>query len=314
MQDGKLLEVKPRDTFFVAAEHAYSRQLLNSVQQNHLLPFAEKSHSLLKVEALKVWFPVRKGLFRRHVNDTRAVNGISFEIARGETLALVGESGCGKTTIGKALLGLVPVTDGCISFQGKQGMQRIDHLDGKSFSPFRKSLQIIFQDPFSSMNPRFCVRQIIEEGLQYLQPDLDQMGRRLRVEELIERVGLKQDHLGRFPHEFSGGQRQRIAIARALAVNPRLIICDEPTSALDVSIREQILALLKKLQEEEGLSYLFITHDLSLIPRIAHRVAVMRNGQIIEQGSVGDVMDRPQQEYTKTLLAAAPQIGINRAV
>src|SRR5690606_2440169 len=192
-------------------------------------------------------------------------------------------------------------------FRGER-WQRIDSLDRQAFASYRRDIQGIFQDPFSSMNPRMTLREIIEEGMIHLLPELDSLQRRMRLDNLIEKVGLLPEHLQRYPHEFSGGQRQRIAIARALAVQPKLLICDEPTSALDVSIREQILLLLKHLQEAEGLSYLFITHDLSLVPRIAHRVAVMKDGRIIEQGTTEQIMQKPQQEYSRQLLAAVPQV------
>jgi len=307
MQGGKILERQDKKRFFSSPQHAYSQQLLDFLyrQKNFLHPVAKTP--LLTLKHLKIWFPIRRGFLKRIDDYTKAVDGIDLEIHSGETLALVGESGCGKTTIGKALLRLIPVHEGSIAFYRGEKWQRIDQLNRQAFASYRRDIQVIFQDPFSSMNPRMTVREIIEEGMIHLLPELDALQRRIQLESLIEKVGLLPEHLARYPHEFSGGQRQRIAIARALAVQPKLLICDEPTSALDVSIREQILLLLKNLQETEGLSYLFITHDLSLVPRIAHRVAVMKEGLIVEQGTAEEVMHHPQQAYTKQLLAAAPQ-------
>jgi len=308
MQGGKILERQAKAKFFLAPQHDYSKHLLGFLSQKKRVLAPVQPASLLVLRNLKVWFPVRRGFFKRIHHYTKAVDGIDLEINSGETLALVGESGCGKTTIGKALLRLIPVHGGSIEFSRGKESQRIDQLDRKAFASYRRDIQVIFQDPFSSMNPRMTVGEIIEEGMIHLLPELDALQRRLQLESLVEKVGLLPEHLQRYPHEFSGGQRQRIAIARALAVKPKLLICDEPTSALDVRIREQILSLLKELQEKEGLAYLFITHDLSLVPRIAHRVAVMKDGVIVEQGSTEQVMQHPQQPYTKQLLQAVPHV------
>jgi len=306
MRHGEIIEQDSCRDFFHAPQQAYSRELIESLPQGEQFLSASQDKPLLQVNNLQVWFPVRKGIFQRVVDHTKAVKGVSFDIAQGETLALVGESGCGKTSIGKALLRLNPIHDGEIFYDGKE----VASLSQQAFMPFRKMIQIIFQDPFSSMNPRMTIKQILEEGVLSL--GVEGKGQQLdeRLIALLERVGLMAEHLHRYPHEFSGGQRQRIAIARALAVKPKLIICDEPTSALDVSIRGQVLSLLKKLQKEDGLSYLFITHDLSLISGFAHKVAVMQAGEIIEQGNAQSVMQNPQQDYTKTLLAAAPKIAV----
>ncbi|MBK1690350.1 ABC transporter ATP-binding protein [Rubrivivax gelatinosus] len=262
---------------------------------------------LLDVQDLKVRFPIRGGLLQRVTGHFDAVAGVSFQVARGETLALVGESGCGKTTTGKAIVQLlrrIAVTEGRAMLDG----QNLFELDGPALLDARRKVQIIFQDPFASLNPRMRVVDLLEEGLVALHPDLDAATRRARIERLTDQVGLRRDALERYPHEFSGGQRQRIAIARALAVQPRLIVCDEPTSALDVSVQAQILNLLRELQRELGVSYLFITHNIGVVEYIADRIAVMKAGRIEEQGSCADVLARPQRDYTRTLLAAVPRL------
>ena len=259
---------------------------------------------LLHVDGLKVHFPVQKGLFKRTVGFVKAVDDLSLEIPKGKTLALVGESGCGKTTVGKGILQLVRPTAGCVKLEDIQ----LNRLKSRELRSKRRDVQIIFQDPFSSMNPRMMVKDIIEEGMIAQQVGGDATQREKRVEELLEQVGLSADHKLRYPHEFSGGQRQRICIARALAVEPKLIICDEPTSALDVSVQAQILNLLKDLQDKLGLSYLFITHNLSVVEYLAHEVAVMYLGRIVEYGLVQEVMNNPMHPYTKALLSAVPTI------
>lgn len=256
----------------------------------------------LRVNDLKVHFPIKKGLLKRTVGQVKAVDGVSFDIDAGTTTALVGESGCGKTTLGKALLQLVPITSGVINYKG----QNLATLSESDFQAHRDQLQIIFQDPFSSMNPRMLVGEILEEGLRALQPDLGDLAIEERCESLLLKVGLTADVRLRYPHEFSGGQRQRLCIARALAVNPSIIVCDEPTSALDVSVQAQVLNLLKSLQRENGLGYLFITHDLSVVSYIADNVAVMYLGRIVEYGTVNDILNYPSHPYTKALIAAVP--------
>ncbi|HET7772773.1 MAG TPA: oligopeptide/dipeptide ABC transporter ATP-binding protein, partial [Burkholderiaceae bacterium] len=263
--------------------------------------------ALLEVRDLRVHYPIRAGLLRRVVDHVRAVDGVSFAVPAGRTLALVGESGCGKTTTGKALLQLLR-SNAQITGSVRLNGQELGALQGAALQAIRKQVQIIFQDPFASLNPRMRVAEILEEGLQSLHPELAQTERRERVRKIVDQVGLRADALERYPHEFSGGQRQRIAIARALTVEPRLIVCDEPTSALDVSVQAQILNLLKQLQQELGIAYLFITHNIGVVEFFAHDVAVMQKGRIVEAGPARQVLERPQHEYTRTLLAAVPRM------
>jgi peptide/nickel transport system ATP-binding protein len=264
---------------------------------------------LLEVKDLRVRFPIRGGLFQRGKRFFDAVDGISFSVAERETLALVGESGCGKTTTGKAVVQLLR---GSATFEGQAllGGRNLFELSGQALTHARRDIQIIFQDPFASLNPRMRVLDILDEGMISLLPEVDAGARRKRIEGLVDQVGLRRDALDRYPHEFSGGQRQRIAIARALAVQPKLIVCDEPTSALDVSVQAQILNLLAELQRELGVSYLFITHNIGVVEYIADRVAVMRAGVIVEQGDSVSVLEHPQQRYTRDLIDAVPRLEL----
>ena len=262
---------------------------------------------LLQVSDLSVSFVLRKRFLQREAARFDAVKNVSFDVAAGQTLALVGESGCGKTTTGKAIVQLLR-NQAQISGRAMLDGQNLFDLDGAPLREARRAVQIIFQDPFASLNPRMRVAEILEEGMVALQPQTSADERRSRIARITEQVGLRPEALQRFPHEFSGGQRQRIAIARALAVQPRLIVCDEPTSALDVSVQAQILNLLRELQRELGVSYLFITHNIAVVEYIADRVAVMRAGRIVEQGACADVLSRPADDYTRTLLAAVPRM------
>ncbi len=270
---------------------------------------AAASAPLLELRDLKVHFPIRKGLFRRAVGQVRAVDGVSLTIAAGRTLALVGESGCGKTTVGKGLLQLIDISGGSIHFEGRE----LAGLGARQLQKSRAAMQIVFQDPFASLNPRMRVGEIIAEGMTSFAVGRDSAERETRVDALLDQVGLGAESRYRYPHEFSGGQRQRIAIARALAVNPRLIVCDEPTSALDVSVQAQILNLLSDLQRSHGLALLFITHNLAVVEYLAHDIAVMYLGRIVESGAAEEVLSRPRHPYTQALLAAVPRIGADGA-
>ena len=265
-------------------------------------PILTPPSSLLSVEDLRVHFPIRRGLLQRTVGHVKAVDGVSLELTRGRTLALVGESGCGKTTVGKAVLQLIRPSGGSVQLEGRE----LTGLSRGILRPLRRRMQMIFQDPFASLNPRMSVGEIIAEGMSALNVVAKAGEREHAIVTLLRQVGLDPAAAQRYPHEFSGGQRQRIAIARALAVQPELIICDEPTSALDVSVQAQILNLLKALQDDLGLAYLFITHNFAVIEYLAHEVAVMYLGRIVERGRVDEVLRSPQHPYTRALLSAVP--------
>lgn len=259
------------------------------------------SEPLLRVRDLKVHFPVRRGPFGRVTGHVRAVDGIDLEVRRGETLGLVGESGCGKSTTGRALLRLVEATDGRIDFDGED----VRALEGAALRRFRKRAQIVFQDPFGSLNPRLSVGAMLEEAL--VVHGLAERDRRGRAIELLERVGLGPEHVDRYPHEFSGGQRQRLGIARALSVEPDFLVLDEPVSALDVSVQAQVVNLLQDLQRDLGLTYLFIAHDLALVEHVSDRVAVMYLGRIVETAPAAELYRHPRHPYTRSLLSAVPR-------
>jgi len=264
------------------------------------------SKPLVEIQHLKKYFPVRKGLLQSVVGHVKAVDDVSFTINEGETLGLVGESGCGKTTVGRTLLRLYEPTEGRILFDG----QDVTKLWGAPLRALRRDMQIVFQDPFSSLNPRMTIKSIVEEGL-IIHGVGNSQERRKRVEEVLTRVGLDTSYINRYPHEFSGGQRQRISIARALMLNPRFIVLDEPISALDVSIQSQIINLLNDLKQEFKLTYLFISHDLSVVEYISDRVAVMYLGEIVETASSEQLYKNPLHPYTKALLASVPSIDPN---
>ncbi|OGA35981.1 MAG: ABC transporter ATP-binding protein [Betaproteobacteria bacterium RIFCSPLOWO2_12_FULL_62_13b] len=267
-------------------------------------PAVQAGAALLQVRELKVHFPIRKGLLKRTVGQVKAVDGVSFAIAACRTLALVGESGCGKTTAGKAILQLIRPSAGAVQFDG----QELTRLRGRALRERRADFQMIFQDPYSSLNPRMRVADILAEGMRALGVADTSAERAARMDRMLAQVGLNAEVKLRYPHEFSGGQRQRIAIARALAVNPKLIVCDEPTSALDVSVQAQILNLLKQLQRDLGLAYLFITHNIAVVEYLAHEVAVMYLGRVVERGTVDEVLRRPKHPYTQALLSAVPTL------
>ena len=262
----------------------------------------ELGEELLRVDDLHVHFPVRSTVLRRQLGVVRAVDGIDLTLAAGETLGLVGESGCGKSTTGQAILRLIEPTSGQVMFHGTD----ITKLSGRAIRPLRREMQIVLQDPFSSLDPRMTVRSIVAEPLKVHGVGADAKERRKRVDELLELVGLQSELGSRFPHEFSGGQRQRIGIARALALNPQLLILDEPISALDVSIQAQIVNLLQELQKELSLAYLLIAHDLAVVKHICDRVAVMYLGKIVETGTRDEIYDTPTHPYTQALLSAVP--------
>jgi len=257
--------------------------------------------NILEVKNLKKYFPITGGIFKKQVNSVKAVDGLDFNVKRGETLGLVGESGCGKSTTGKVLLRLLDATEGEVKFEGKD----IHQLEKTELRDLRKEMQMIFQDPYASLNPRMTVAEIVGEPLDI--HDLAQgKEKEERVRELLDMVGLSSKFAKRYPHEFSGGQRQRIGIARALAVDPQVIVCDEPVSALDVSIQAQVINLMEDLQDELGLTYIFIAHDLSVVRHISDRVAVMYLGKIVELADKDDLYDAPKHPYTKALLSAIP--------
>jgi peptide/nickel transport system ATP-binding protein len=282
-----------------------ARQTAQTVPAGHAANgMPEAGKCILAMNRLKVHFPIHKGLFKRVAGHVKAVDGVSMVLQRSRTVALVGESGCGKTTVGKALLQLIRPTAGSVDYNGME----LTRLSMRELRPLRRDLQIIFQDPYSSMNPRMMVGEIIEEGMlaQHIAGAVSE--RQLQIDALLTQVGLSVEARRLYPHEFSGGQRQRICIARALAVNPKVIVCDEPTSALDVSVQAQILNLLKGLQHELGLAYLFITHNMSVVEYMAHTVAVMYLGRIVEQGGVDEVLNTPKHPYTQALLSAVPTL------
>ncbi len=274
-----------------------------SVSGNTPYPFPLPP-SLLQVENLQVHFPIRKGILQRVIGQVKAVDGVSLEIPQGRTLALVGESGCGKTTLGKALLQLIPPTSGSVLLAGRE----LTGLAARELRTRRAAMQMVFQDPYASLNPKMRVAEILEEGMAALNIGSGSAARQTLIDTLLDQVGLARGAKWRYPHEFSGGQRQRIAIARALAVSPQLLICDEPTSALDVSVQAQILNLLKSLQQELNLSYLFITHNLAVVEYLAHEVCVMYLGRIVEHGKAEEVLRAPRHPYTQALLSAVPRI------
>ncbi len=306
MQHGEIKEHNSTKVLFANPQHPYTQRLLKSDPKGVAQPLTQDSGTILQGKNVRVTYKLKRGgMFNATYHDLQAVDGLSLELKRGETLGLVGESGSGKTTFGQALIRLLNPQEGEIEFDGR----RIDKLDRTGLRPFRSRMQIVFQDPFSSMNPRMNVRQIIEEGLIVNKIGASEADRLQRVQQALEDSGMPTNILSRFPHEFSGGQRQRLAIARAIAMEPEFIMLDEPTSALDLSVQAQIIELLRKLQREKNLSYLFISHDLKVVRALCHRVIVMQNGKIVEQGPVADVLTNPKTDYTKRLVRAAFDIA-----
>jgi oligopeptide transport system ATP-binding protein len=265
---------------------------------------AENNPALLQVSDLRVHFPVKHGVFGRQTGTVKAVDGVTFQVAPGETLGLVGESGCGKTTLGRAIVKLINPTSGSIQLEGED----IAGLTASEMRARRRKLQMIFQDPYNSVDPRMTVDEIIGEALDIHRLAKGKQERARRIEELLVSVGLDISHARRYPHEFSGGQRQRIGIARALAVEPKLIVCDEPVSALDVSVQAQIINLLQDLQQARGVAYLFVAHDVAVVEHISRRVMVMYLGKVVELGAAASVVRSPQHPYTQALISAIPQL------
>lgn len=287
MKSGTIVEHESGKKFFGGPKHAYSQQLLNAVPKlitTHQVTQANTAATVMQVTGLKVYFPIKNGFLRRTIGYIKAVDNIAFKLQFGKTLAIVGESGSGKTTLAKAIAGLIPQTRGSIQYIGGWHKKHSD-------------LQIIFQNPYSALNPKLRIIDSFKDGIGVTDANIDT---------LLLKVGLKPEYKWRYPHEFSGGERQRLCIARALTVKPKVIICDEPTSSLDVSVQQQVLKLLLALQDEHNIAYLFISHDLKVVSGMAHDVAVMHSGKIVEYGSVMEVLTNPQHEYTKKLIAAVP--------
>ena len=305
MQEGRLVESANVDALFAQPQHSYTKHLLNSQPPKNQTTYDYKAarHPLLTGKQIRCDFSLHHGSwFKRTTDKIKAVDNVDLQIHPGETVGIVGESGSGKTTLGLCLLGLQSST-GTIQFASK----RLDQLTARQLRPLRRDFQVVFQDPYSSLSPRMTVEQIIGEGLEIHYPNLVKAERRERINKILSEVGLQENMLTRYPHQFSGGQRQRIAIARAIILEPQLILLDEPTSALDVSVQKQVLELLKNLQRKHRISYLFISHDLKVIQAMAHRVIVMHDGKFIEQGTTKQLFNNPQQAYTKSLLQASFQ-------
>lgn len=300
MKQGQIVEEGDVERVFTAPEHPYTRDLLAAEPKPDPAPPQPDAPMVIETKDLKVWFPIKRGVLRRVVGHIKAVDGVSIEMRKGETLGVVGESGSGKTTLGLALLRLIS-SDGPIVFLGN----KIQGLKFKEMRPFRRNMQIVFQDPFGSLSPRLSIADIIEEGLWVHQPKLTAREREARVIQALEDVGLDPEWRFRYPHEYSGGQRQRIAVARTLVLEPTFIVLDEPTSALDMLIQSQMVDLLRDLQRRHNLTYMFISHDLRVVAALASRLMVMRHGKVVEAGPAAELFARPQTDYTRALFAAA---------
>jgi microcin C transport system ATP-binding protein len=300
MTEGRIVERGPTERIFAAPRHAYTRKLLEAEPKGSPPAPNPDAPIVLAAEDLRVWFPIKRGLFRRTIGHVRAVDGVDVTLREGQTLGVVGESGSGKTTLGRALLRLVS-SEGRIAFLGND----IQARSWAQMRPLRRDLQIVFQDPYGSLSPRLTIAAIVAEGLAVHMPDLSERERQARVERALTEVGLDPALAHRYPHEFSGGPRQRIAIARALVLEPKLLVLDEPTSALDMSVQAQVIDLLRELQRRHNLTYLFISHDLRVIRALANEVLVMKDGKIVERGLADAIFEAPRTDYARTLLAAA---------
>ncbi len=300
MQHGRIVEAGPTSDVFANPRAPYTRMLLAAEPKGAPPPLDTNARAIVTVDNLKVWFPIRKGLFRRVVGHVKAVDGVSVTVREGQTVGIVGESGSGKTTLGLAILRLIR-SDGPILYLGRN----IDGLSSKAMRPLRRDMQIVFQDPFGSLSPRLSVAEIVEEGLVAQKAPLNAVQRREKAARALAEVGLDPDSLDRYPHEFSGGQRQRIAIARAMALEPKFVVLDEPTSALDRSVQAQIVDLLRALQQRRDLAFLFISHDLKVVRALASEIVVMKGGRVVESGPAADIFAAPSQDYTRALFAAA---------
>ncbi|MGO4673849.1 ABC transporter ATP-binding protein [Bosea sp. 2YAB26] len=300
MLKGRIVEQGPVAEIFDKPQHSYTQRLLAAEPKGRPAPVAEGAATLLEAGPMKIWFPIKSGFLRRTTGHVKAVDGISIKVREGETLGVVGESGSGKTTLGLAILRLIS-SEGPVVFLG----DRIDGLTSAAVRPKRKDLQVVFQDPYGSLSPRLSVAGIVEEGLTVQDKGLSYEARREIVARALSDVGLDPAAMDRYPHEFSGGQRQRIAIARAMALDPKFVVLDEPTSALDMSVQAQIVELLRELQSRRKLGYLFISHDLKVVRALSHRVVVMQNGKVVEEGPAEEIFAHPREAYTQALLAAA---------
>jgi len=300
MKNGEIVEIGDVEEVFSNPQHEYTRHLLNSEPKGEPLPCPAQAKNILECQNVKVYFPIKTGFLKRVSGYVKAVDDISIAIAEQSTLGIVGESGSGKTTLGFALLRLIK-SEGKILFLGNS----ISNLQTRELRPLRAQMQLVFQDPYSSLNPRMRVRDIIAEGLLVHYPNKNSAEREAEINQILQEVGLDSAIKDRYPHEFSGGQRQRISIARAMVLHPKLVVLDEPTSALDLSVQAQIIDLLKHFQKTRGISYIFISHDLRVVRAIAQNVIIMQNGKIVEQGKTADIFANPKQEYTKALIDAA---------
>ena len=299
MQQGKVVETGLTEQVFTCPEHPYTKILINAEPAGTPQQLNDNAEEIIRAENIRVWFPIKRGVLQRTIDHVKAVNDISFSLRQGETLGIVGESGSGKSTLGLALLKLQS-SEGAIYFHGNG----IHKLSQKQFRPYRREMQIVFQDPFGSLSPRMTIADIVGEGLE-IHGCSNEPEREALIIQALEEVGVDPETRHRYPHEFSGGQRQRIAIARVLALKPRLVILDEPTSALDRTVQSQVIELLRQLQKDHNLTYIFISHDLAVVQAMSHRIMVMREGIVVEEGTREQIFSSPEHEYTKELLNAA---------